>query len=119
MLRLTPARLIRRLLRLLDRVVRDAVREAVRAELSAVGEGRAPSPGQLLTLAEVATALGVSKRTVERIVRRGELGTVQAGSARRVHPAALDAYLRSMARSGTPGGSTRRRAPAGTSARKR
>lgn len=91
---LTPARLVRRLLRLLAGVVR----EAVRAELAAQGLSHVPGPDPLLSLAEVAVVLGVSKRTAERLVRRGEIGTVRAGSARRVHPAALDAYVRSAAR---------------------
>lgn len=94
----TFARLVRRLLRLVAGVVREAVREAVRAELTALDAGPVPSQPRLLTLAEVAAVLGVSKRTAERLVCRGEIGTVRAGSARRVHPAALDAYVRSKAR---------------------
>ncbi|HEX9952140.1 MAG TPA: helix-turn-helix domain-containing protein [Rubricoccaceae bacterium] len=81
---------IRRLLRL----VAEVVRESVRTELAAMSTEPAPGPAALLSYVEVAGILGVSKRTVERLVDRGELGTVRAGSAPRVHPDALDAYVR-------------------------
>lgn len=75
----------------------ELVRKAVRAELDASADGR-QGPAKLLTLAEVAAVLGVSMRTVQRLVCRGEIGTVRAGAIRRVHPDALDAYVRSTAR---------------------
>lgn len=50
-------------------------------------------PPQLLTLDEVADCLGVSRRTVERIVSRREVATVKVRGSRRVSEAALVAYV--------------------------
>lgn len=80
----------------------DEVRLAVRAELERSGTARAPEP--LLDVAGVALWLHVSERTVERLVREGELVPVRIGSARRFSPAAVEAFLRRC-----PGGKVNRR----------
>ena len=48
---------------------------------------------RLLNLDEVADALGVSRRTVEREVARGALSSQKVRGARRVSEAALAAYI--------------------------
>ncbi len=50
-------------------------------------------PPRLLTLDEVADALGVHRRTVERIVGTREIASVKVRGARRVSEAALVAYV--------------------------
>ncbi|WP_035779914.1 helix-turn-helix domain-containing protein [Arthrobacter sp. H14] len=50
-------------------------------------------PVQLLTVAEVAAALRVSKMTVYRKVHSGELPSIQFGRSFRVPVAAIEAYL--------------------------
>jgi len=47
----------------------------------------------LLRPADVAELLSVGRKTVYRLVDRGELPAVHVGSAVRVAPADLDAYL--------------------------
>ena len=47
----------------------------------------------LLTLSDVAARLRVSRRTVERLVARGNLRVVRIGSAVRVTERELAAYL--------------------------
>jgi excisionase family DNA binding protein len=48
----------------------------------------------LLTVAEVATLLRVSKMSVYRLIHSGELEAVRFGRSFRVPKAAVDAYLR-------------------------
>jgi excisionase family DNA binding protein len=48
----------------------------------------------LLTVAEVATLLRVSKMSVYRLIHSGELEAVRFGRSFRVPNAAVDAYLR-------------------------
>ena len=50
-------------------------------------------PVRLLTLDEVADALGVSRRTVEREVQAGTITSHKVRGARRVSEAALAAYV--------------------------
>lgn len=50
-------------------------------------------PVQLLTVAEVAAALRVSKMTVYRMVRSGELPSTQFGRSYRIPVTAIEAYL--------------------------
>ena len=50
-------------------------------------------PVRLLTLDEVADALGVSRRTVEREVQAGTITSHKVRGARRVSEAALAAYI--------------------------
>ena len=79
--------------------MRGAVRDELRLNKGNLSpDGGGTGTAALLTLVEVASVLGVSLRTVQRLVRRGKIGTVRVGAARRVHPAALDAYVRSVAR---------------------
>jgi excisionase family DNA binding protein len=55
----------------------------------------------LLTVAEVATLLRVSKMSVYRLIHSGELEAVRFGRSFRVPDAAVDAYLgRSLFRAG-------------------
>lgn len=54
-------------------------------------------PRRLLTLDEAAGALSVSRRTVERLIRSGDLHTVQIGRARRIPVTAVDTYLEHLA----------------------
>jgi excisionase family DNA binding protein len=49
---------------------------------------------KLLTVAEVAAALRVSRMTVYRLVHAGELAAVQVGRSYRVPEQAVDDYLR-------------------------
>jgi excisionase family DNA binding protein len=48
----------------------------------------------LLTVAEVATLLRVSKMSVYRLIHSGELEAVRFGRSFRVPQAAVDAYLK-------------------------
>jgi excisionase family DNA binding protein len=48
---------------------------------------------RLLTVEEIATALRVSKMTVYRLIREGELRTERIGRQFRVPPENLEAYL--------------------------
>lgn len=48
---------------------------------------------QILTVAEVALRLRVSKMTVYRLIRSGELASVRVGRSFRVEPGALKIYL--------------------------
>ena len=48
----------------------------------------------LLTVAEVATLLRVSKMSVYRLIHNGELEAVRFGRSFRVPNSAVDAYLR-------------------------
>ena len=48
----------------------------------------------LLTVAEVATLLRVSKMSVYRLIHSGELEAVRLGRSFRVPNSAVDAYLR-------------------------
>lgn len=52
----------------------------------------------LLTLNDVAEALSVSRRHVERLVSDGTLPSVKIGEARRVHQADLEVWLESERR---------------------
>lgn len=54
-----------------------------------------PSIPQLLTLPQAATALGVSRDTVHRLCKRGDLPYVQVGfkTAKRISIAALQAWI--------------------------
>jgi excisionase family DNA binding protein len=53
-----------------------------------------PEPQQLLTIAQVADRLQLSRRTVYRLVRRGLLRVVHVTPRRvRFRPADLDAYV--------------------------
>jgi excisionase family DNA binding protein len=56
----------------------------------------------LLTKSEAAEQLGVSLRTIERLISAGRLPLVHVGGAARVRVADLGAYVRSLdAESGT------------------
>lgn len=71
-----------------------------------------PVPLRLLTRKDVAHMLGVSTRTLSRIVAAGSLRPLRVGRQVRFHPDALDAYLRACAasnaqRSGRPRASDR------------
>jgi excisionase family DNA binding protein len=48
----------------------------------------------LLTVAEVARALRVSRMTVYRLIHAGDLAAVQVGRSYRVPESAMDSYLR-------------------------
>lgn len=87
----------------LSAVVRSAVREALTAS------GFAPRPRGLLTPDEVATWLGVSRRTVEALTASGEIPVVRIGTGRRklprYAPESVEAFIRRSA-----GGTSARRA---------
>jgi excisionase family DNA binding protein len=53
----------------------------------------APPDGSLLTIEEVASRLRVHRRTVQRLVVRGELAAVHLGSAVRFDPRDLDGLI--------------------------
>jgi excisionase family DNA binding protein len=48
---------------------------------------------QLFTLEQVAEALQISKRSVQRIIADGKLKAVRIGRLVRVHPSSFDAFL--------------------------
>ncbi|MEO1571664.1 MAG: helix-turn-helix domain-containing protein [Bacteroidota bacterium] len=58
---------------------------------------------QLLTVKQVADRLQVGERTVERIVSSGKLRPLWIEGQRRFTTAAVDAYLRDMAKSSKQG----------------
>jgi excisionase family DNA binding protein len=53
-----------------------------------------PQPPNLLTVAEVAAMMRVSKMTVYRLVHDGRLPALQVGRSFRIPRAAIDDYLR-------------------------
>jgi len=57
-----------------------------------------PSLEPLLTAADVAKFLKVSRRTVYQLHRDGELASVSIGAAVRFQPAAVRAYIERLAR---------------------
>jgi excisionase family DNA binding protein len=64
----------------LEQLVRRAV-EPLRQEIAQL---RAERQAEVISMAEAARRLGVSARTVQRMVARGELPSVKVGAARRV-----------------------------------
>jgi excisionase family DNA binding protein len=48
---------------------------------------------QLLTVAQAATQLNVSEKTIRRRISSGEIAVVRIGSAIRIHPKELQRYL--------------------------
>ena len=81
----------------LSHAIREAVAEGIRDALS-----QAPSPQAADTLLDakaVAARLGVSVRTLDRLVARGAIRPLLVGRQRRFHPATVDAYVRESARS--------------------
>jgi excisionase family DNA binding protein len=50
-------------------------------------------PSRLLLIDQVAEGLGVSTRTVRRLIARGELVACRFGRSVRVHPDDLAAYI--------------------------
>ncbi|MBT8402097.1 MAG: helix-turn-helix domain-containing protein [Rhodothermia bacterium] len=69
--------------------IRQIVREENRVLLERYAELR-----QLMSVADVAKTLAVSVRTVETIIRNGELRPLWVRGQRRFHPDSIDAYLR-------------------------
>jgi excisionase family DNA binding protein len=53
----------------------------------------------LYTPLEAATALGISRSTLYVLLASGEIPSVRIGASRRIHSAALDAYIDSLSRS--------------------
>jgi excisionase family DNA binding protein len=51
------------------------------------------SPGQLLTVAEVADLLRVSNMTVYRLIKAGQIGAIRVGKNYRIPQHDLDTYL--------------------------
>ncbi|MEM8556790.1 MAG: helix-turn-helix domain-containing protein [Bacteroidota bacterium] len=76
---------------------------AVSAKLDALSLHLDRPPDQLLTVEQVADRLQVGKRTVERIVSGGKLRPLWIEGQRRFTTAAVDAYLRDMAKSSKQG----------------
>jgi excisionase family DNA binding protein len=60
-----------------------------------VAEPDAPPPSreQLQTVAQIAKRLQVTDRTVRNLLASGELPSYAVGTARRIDPADVDAYL--------------------------
>jgi excisionase family DNA binding protein len=56
---------------------------------------------RLLTVAEVATVIRVSRMTVYRLIRRGQLKAIRVGRNYRVREDDLGEYLESQAVTGT------------------
>lgn len=55
--------------------------------------GASPLGGALMTVAEVASALRVSKMTIYRLIRNGELAALRVGRSFRVPEPEFRAYL--------------------------
>lgn len=70
--------------------IADAVEAGVRRALTSAPRSH------LLTTREVADRLGVSARTLQRIVSGGGLRPVKVGGQNRFHPDTVDAYVRSQ-----------------------
>lgn len=58
---------------------------------------------QVLTYRQVARALQVSEVTVRRLASRGLIRTIKIGSSVRVHPDAVEEFIRRHERSATKG----------------
>jgi excisionase family DNA binding protein len=90
---------------------------------AAPSEAQLVSPGvALLTTREVADALHVHPRTVQRLVERGELAAVRLGAAIRFDPAELVRLIAERTRIAQPSGppaDTLRARPTGVSFAKR
>ena len=52
-----------------------------------------PTDENLLPTAAAAARLGISKDTLKRMARRGEIASVKYGKLRRFEPSALRAYI--------------------------
>ena len=50
----------------------------------------------MFTIDEVAKALSVSRRTVERLIKKGELRAYQVGGQKRIPPVAVEQMLRQV-----------------------
>jgi excisionase family DNA binding protein len=50
----------------------------------------------MFTIAQVAEALSVSRRTVERLIKRGDLRAYQVGGQKRIPPVAVEQMLRKV-----------------------
>lgn len=55
---------------------------------------------KVLKVEEVAHALRVSKMTVYRMIKTGELETIKVGRAFRIHEKSFDAYLAAATKAG-------------------
>jgi excisionase family DNA binding protein len=60
-----------------------------------------PGITRLLTVAEVASVMRVSRMTVYRLIRRGQLKAIRVGRNYRVRENDLDEYLEAQAVTGT------------------
>jgi excisionase family DNA binding protein len=95
-----------------------APHDAPERSATAARETQLPSGGGLLTTREVADALHVHPRTVQRLVERGELAVVRLGAAIRFDPAELVRFIAErtrIARSPEPEQETLRARTAGVS----
>ena len=50
----------------------------------------------MFTIDEVAQALSVSRRTVERLIKKGDLRAYQVGGQKRIPPVAVEQMLRQV-----------------------
>lgn len=60
-----------------------------------------PGITRLLTVAEVATVMRVSRMTVYRLIRRGQLKAIRVGRNYRVREGDLNEYLEAQVTSGS------------------
>jgi excisionase family DNA binding protein len=56
-------------------------------------DARHSTPSRLLTIAEAAAALRISRSSVYRLFDSGQLGWVQIGASRRVAAAEIDRFI--------------------------
>ncbi len=73
----------------LTAAVEQAVRRAVEPLRQEVEKLRAEQHAEAIPVAEAARRLGVSTRTIQRMIRRGEVPSVRVGGARRVQVQSL------------------------------
>lgn len=69
--------------------VEQAVRRAVEPLRQELERLRAEQHAEAVSVPDAARRLGVSTRTIQRMIRRGELPSIRVGGARRVHISSL------------------------------
>lgn len=97
--RVVDERVEARLAELAERLS-DRIAAELAERLAATGTVLPAGSGWLLTIAETAKLLSISRSTVYDLIRRGELASVCVGAARRVTPEALAAFRDSLGAGG-------------------
>lgn len=76
-----------------ESAIAEALRPVIRQELDAIrqelAQMRAQRADELLSVADAAKRLNVSRRTIQRMIRSGEIPSVRVGGTRRVRLAGV------------------------------